>query len=166
MNIDKSNSATPVGTDKIVINRQGISEYTCTLDKLSDYVESNIPAPTPPAPFTLPYKSYVVTIGAGGFYLNKTEIYNSFTGVNFTCARINTGYYSITADSPVFTNKTCIFIQNSLNNFTWTASRYTDTICTVAASQTNWTGGTTAGNPDITQDTGSSPVLIEIRVYN
>jgi hypothetical protein len=44
MNIDKSNSAIPVGTDTVTVNRQGISEYTCTLEKLSDYVVDNIPS--------------------------------------------------------------------------------------------------------------------------
>jgi hypothetical protein len=37
MNLDKSNTATPLGTDKIVVNRQDVSEYTCTLDKLIPY---------------------------------------------------------------------------------------------------------------------------------
>lgn len=37
MNLDKSNTSIPVGTDKITVNRQDVSEYTCTLDKLIPY---------------------------------------------------------------------------------------------------------------------------------
>jgi hypothetical protein len=105
MNLDKSNTATPLGTDKIVINRQDIAEYTCTLEKLSDYVESNIPAPTP---FTLPYKSYVAI-------MNQVDIYNPVATIvyndlgNIVWTRDGTGIYAGILTGAFTQNKTfCI----------------------------------------------------------
>jgi hypothetical protein len=150
----------------ITVNIGGV-DSTMTVEKFASAIVIPAPTPEPVIPYTPPYKSYLVTIGAGSFYLNKTEIYNSFTGINFTCSRVNTGYYLITASSAIFiTNKTCVFVQNSLGAVNWVGVRVSDTVCSVGNYIANWTGGTRDGNVEGSQDTGSNPVLIEIRVYN
>jgi hypothetical protein len=118
MNLDKSNSATLEGTDKIVISRQGISEYTCTLEKLSDYVESNIPAPTPSTP---PYKSYIALITQTGTNVPTANILENTFGAVPTFSRTNYGvgawYYTLTLANAFPANKT--FVQSSAYGYNY-----------------------------------------------
>lgn len=143
MNIDKSNSATPVGTDKIVISRQGISEYTCTLEKLKGY------------------KSYVAlwsVTDQPGAIPTVVVLNNDFTGVTFNWVPDNlVGFWQIVADSPVFTNnKTVCFFQNSVENFPspWSFGRRENTYCQLA--------GFAASGAEFAVNNAS----LEIRVYN
>jgi len=151
MNIDKSNSATPVGTDKIVISRQDIAEYTCTLDKLSDYVESNIPAPAP-TPFTLPYKSYVALLNQTGTNPPIATILNSDFSILPTQVYVTNGQYNITS-SEFTKNKT--FVNMSVpawSSFSCTIDNSGTTAVIRIASSLN--------NNYLTD------ASIEIRVYN
>ena len=144
MNIDKSNSATPVGTDKIVISRQDIAEYTCTLEKLKGY------------------KSYVAlwsVTDQPAAIPTVVVLNNDFTGVTFNWSPLppSAGFFQIVADSPVFTNnKTVCFFQNTVENFpcSWAFERRGDTYCQLA--------GFAASGAEFAVTNAS----LEIRVYN
>lgn len=142
MNIDKSNSATPVGTDKIVISRQDIAEYTCTLEKLKGY------------------KSYVALWSVSDDPGNQTPtvvvLNNDFTGVTFNWeAPGGVGSWGFNANSPVFTNnKTVCFFQNASGaEVIWSMARSTDSLCIL-----EYPGGS--------GELAISNCSLEIRVYN
>lgn len=155
MNIDKSNSATLEGTDKIVISRQDIAEYTCTLEKLSDYVESNIPAP---APFTLPYKSYVATVTQTGTAAPVATVLENTLGAVPVWSRDSSfsGVYYLTLTGAFPANKTVYntaglscYISGIVYNYN--IFRLSDNIMEVDA---------------INGDSTMVNAIIEIRVYN
>ena len=99
MNLDKSNTATPLGTDKIVVNRQDVSEYTCTLNKISDYVVANVPTNT------LPYKSYVALVSQSNFITSAIVLENTL-GIVPTYTTIDAQNSTITAIGAFPVNKT------------------------------------------------------------
>jgi hypothetical protein len=144
MNIDKSNSAIPVGTDTVVVNRQGISEYTCTLEKLKGY------------------KSYVALWSVSdepGAIPTVVVLNNDFTGVTFNWAvpPLGPGFWQIVADSPVFTNnKTVCFFQNSVENFpnAWSFVRRENIYCQLT------------GQGESGIEFSVNNASLEIRVYN
>ena len=104
MNIDKSNTSIPVGTDKITVNRQDVSEYTCTLNKISDYVVANVPTNT------LPYKSYVASITQTGTAAPVATVLENTLGGTVGWVRLVDGQYIGTLTGAFTTNKTACFI--------------------------------------------------------
>jgi hypothetical protein len=156
MNLDKSNTATPLGTDKIVINRQDVAEYTCTLEKLRGY------------------KSYVALFSVADDPAQIPEIVvinNDFkTDFIFTPTGNTTPLpWEITpvSNEAIFTNnKTVCFFQNSRitavpqfdATVSWQFSRTSDTTCLLA-----WTAAAPHQQGD---DLSFYNCSLEIRVYN
>jgi hypothetical protein len=156
MNLDKSNTATPLGTDKIVVNRQDVSEYTCTLDKLKGYKSyvalfsvSNDPAQIPEIvvinnDFETDFIFTSISGGGGGIYWNITPVSNEAIFTN---------------------NKTVCFFQNSrflsgILQFGYTVSwqflQVNSSLCKLGYDVT----------PDLGQELAFYNCSLEIRVYN
>jgi hypothetical protein len=166
MNLDKSNTSIPVGTDKIVINRQDIAEYTCTLDKI-----------------LVPYKSYVAVLSqSGGNAPEAIILNNDFTGVTFTWSYVGIGSYLCTTSSPVLTgSKTFVFFQHRDGNetypiVTWNSNQVSTTVINL---KNNVIASTSNIIPSMITELPVSPYVkiepknscmtyapIEIRVYN
>jgi hypothetical protein len=153
MNIDKSNSAIPVGTDTVTVNRQGISEYTCTLEKLKGY------------------KSYVALFSVSDDPAQIPEIVvinNDFeTDFIFTPGNLEPEWLiTPVSNEAIFTNnKTVCFFQNSRylseamqTNYTvsWQFLQVNSSLCRLGYAAT----------PQPSTEIAFYNCSLEIRVYN